>query len=36
MIQGLVLLFVGADVIVIYFWRTRGRLAFWRRSEPAG
>jgi general nucleoside transport system permease protein len=35
MIQGLVLLFVGADVIVIYLWRTRRRLAFWRRSGPA-
>jgi general nucleoside transport system permease protein len=35
MIQGLVLLFVGADVIVIYVWKTRGKLAFWRRSGPA-
>jgi hypothetical protein len=29
-------LFVGADVIVIYLWKTRRRLAFWRRSGPAG
>jgi simple sugar transport system permease protein len=35
MIQGLVLLFVGADVLVIYLWRTRRKLLFWRRSAPA-
>jgi simple sugar transport system permease protein len=34
MIQGLVLLFVGADVLVIYLWRTRRKLLFWRRSAP--
>jgi simple sugar transport system permease protein len=31
MIQGLVLLFVGADVLVLYLWQTRRKLAFWRR-----
>ncbi|MGB2874859.1 MAG: ABC transporter permease [Gaiellaceae bacterium] len=34
MIQGLVLLFVGADVLVIYLWRTRSKLRFWAREEP--
>jgi general nucleoside transport system permease protein len=36
MIQGLVLLFVGADVLVLYVWQTRRRLrrlAFWRKAE---
>jgi simple sugar transport system permease protein len=33
MIQGLVLLFVGADVLVLYLWRARRRLLFWRRPE---
>jgi general nucleoside transport system permease protein len=36
MIQGLVLLFVGADVLVLYLWQTRRRLAFWRRPERPG
>jgi simple sugar transport system permease protein len=30
MIQGLVLLFVGADVLVIYLWRARSMLKFGR------
>jgi general nucleoside transport system permease protein len=34
MIQGLVLLFVGADVLVIYLWRTRSKLRFWAKPEP--
>jgi simple sugar transport system permease protein len=34
MIQGLVLLFVGADVLVIYLWRARSRLRFWAKPEP--
>jgi simple sugar transport system permease protein len=34
MIQGLVLLFVGADVLVLYFWRARQKLFFWRKAEP--
>jgi ABC-type uncharacterized transport system permease subunit len=34
MIQGLVLLFVGADVLVIYLWRARSKLRFWGRPEP--
>ncbi len=34
MIQGLVLLFVGADVLVIYLWRTRSRLRFWAKPGP--
>jgi ABC-type uncharacterized transport system permease subunit len=35
MIQGLVLLFVGADVLVLYLWRARRRVLFWRGSESA-
>jgi len=34
MIQGLVLLFVGTDVLVLYLWRGRQRLMFWRKTEP--
>jgi simple sugar transport system permease protein len=34
MIQGLVLLFVGADVLVLYFWHAREKLFFWRKSRP--
>jgi simple sugar transport system permease protein len=34
MIQGLVLLFVGADVLVLYVWRAREKLFFWRKAEP--
>ena len=30
MIQGLVVLFVGADVLILYLWRV-GRLGAWRR-----
>jgi simple sugar transport system permease protein len=33
LIQGLVLLFVGADVLVLYLWQVRRRVAFWRRRE---
>jgi simple sugar transport system permease protein len=29
-IQGLVVLFVGADLLVLYVWQARRRLAFWR------
>ncbi|HVV56798.1 MAG TPA: ABC transporter permease [Gaiellaceae bacterium] len=32
MIQGLVVLFVGADVLILYVWNTRKRL---RRTAPA-
>jgi ABC-type uncharacterized transport system permease subunit len=35
MIQGLVLLFVGADLIVIYLWRLRRRLRLRPREAPA-
>ena len=31
-IQGLIVLFVGADVLILYFWNTRRRL---RRRRPA-
>jgi simple sugar transport system permease protein len=31
-IQGMVVLFVGADLLVIYLWRARRRLPFRRRS----
>jgi simple sugar transport system permease protein len=34
LIQGLILLFVGADVLVLYLWRARDRLMFWRKPEP--
>jgi ABC-type uncharacterized transport system permease subunit len=34
MIQALVLLFVGADLIILYLWQARRRLGFVRRSEP--
>jgi simple sugar transport system permease protein len=35
MIQGLVLLFVGADILVLYLWRARSLLKFWGgKAEP--
>jgi general nucleoside transport system permease protein len=34
MIQALVLLFVGADVLVLYLWQAGRRLGFGRRSTP--
>jgi general nucleoside transport system permease protein len=34
LIQGLVLLFVGADVLVLYLWQARRRLAFWQKAGP--
>jgi general nucleoside transport system permease protein len=33
-IQGLVVLFVGADVLVIYLWRSRRRLKAWAHQMP--
>jgi ABC-type uncharacterized transport system permease subunit len=33
MIQGLIVLFVGADVLILYVWNTRRRLR--RKTEPA-
>ena len=33
MIQGLIVLFVGADVLILYIWNTRRRLR--RKAEPA-
>jgi general nucleoside transport system permease protein len=35
MIQALVLLFIGADVLILYLWRARRRLGFVRRPQPA-
>jgi general nucleoside transport system permease protein len=36
-IQGLIVLFVGADLLVLSVWRARGRMRFWRRppAQPA-
>jgi ABC-type uncharacterized transport system permease subunit len=35
-IQGLVVLFVSADVLVLYLWKLRGRMPWRRGSAPAG
>jgi simple sugar transport system permease protein len=35
MIQGLVVLFVGADVLILYVWNTRKKLRRSARSEQA-
>jgi simple sugar transport system permease protein len=35
-IQGLVVLFVSADVLVVYLMRLRGKAPWRRRGEPAG
>ncbi len=32
-IQGLVVLFVGADLLILYLWQVRGKLPFRRRGE---
>lgn len=32
-IQGLVVLFVGADLLILYLWQVRGKLPFRRRAE---
>ena len=34
MIQALVLLFVGADVLILYMWQARKHLGFGRKSAP--
>jgi general nucleoside transport system permease protein len=34
-IQGLVLLFVGADVLILYLWQLRRKVRPQRRAEPA-
>jgi simple sugar transport system permease protein len=34
MIQALVLLFVGADVLILYLWQARRRLGLGRRGAP--
>jgi hypothetical protein len=34
MIQGLVVLFVGADVLILYLWNARRKLR--RRAEVEG
>jgi simple sugar transport system permease protein len=33
-IQGLVLLFVGADLLFLYIWQTRKKLGRWRDALP--
>jgi hypothetical protein len=35
MIQALVLLFIGADVLILYVWQARKRLIPRRRAGPA-
>ena len=35
MIQALVLLFVGADVLVLYLWKVRRVFGFGRKAPPA-
>ena len=35
LIQGLVLLFIGADVLVVYLWRARRKLVRWKLRSPA-
>jgi general nucleoside transport system permease protein len=35
-IQGLVVLFVGADVLILYLWRVRRRLGLGRRAPVVG
>jgi ABC-type uncharacterized transport system permease subunit len=35
LIQGLVLLFIGADVLVVYVWRARRKLVRWKLRSPA-
>jgi len=35
LIQGLVLLFIGADVLVVYLWRARRKLVPWKLRGPA-
>jgi simple sugar transport system permease protein len=34
-IQGLVVLFVGADVLVLYIWQSRKKLRIRRRAKQA-
>ena len=36
MIQGLVVLFVSADVLVVYLWKLRGKMPWRRRDAAAG
>jgi hypothetical protein len=35
MIQALVLLFVGADLLIIYIWRARKKLRLARSAKAA-
>jgi hypothetical protein len=35
MIQGLIVLFVGADVLILYIWNTRRRVSRKRREKAA-
>ena len=35
MIQALVLLFIGADLLILYLWRARRKLRLGRRTPPA-
>jgi hypothetical protein len=36
MIQALIIAFVGAEFLILYLWRARGRIGFRRppRAEP--
>jgi hypothetical protein len=33
MIQGLVVLFVGADLLIVYVWQARRKLPFGRKAR---
>ncbi|HZT54124.1 MAG TPA: hypothetical protein VE995_07055, partial [Gaiellaceae bacterium] len=35
MIQGLVVLFVGADIFILYLWNARRKLRVGRRAKAA-
>ena len=35
MIQGLIVLFVGADVFILYIWNARRKLRLRQRAEAA-
>jgi len=35
MIQGLVVLFVGADIVILYLWNARRKLRLRQQEAPA-
>jgi hypothetical protein len=35
MIQGLIVLFVGADIFILYIWNARRKVKLRRRAEAA-